>query len=72
MPCYKLREIHLDTREPIPTSADLRADLLGRELTEIERAADDYQDAMRERDRVRQELRTAGMSERSKRLMGVG
>jgi hypothetical protein len=54
-----------------PSSADLRADLLGRPLTEVERAADDAQDMYRERDAARHAVWVGQLSAKERKRMGI-
>jgi hypothetical protein len=54
-----------------PSSADIRADLLGREPTEIERAADAAQDIYRERDAARHAIWLSQLSAKARKRMGI-
>ena len=53
------------------SSADIRAELLGRELTAVERAADDYQDMIRERDRARHAIWLSQLSAKERKRLGM-
>lgn len=71
MPCTTINQVVIDHRAPWPTTADRIETMICRPLTEVERAAIDYSDAVIARTEASHEMRKAMLSDKERRYLGI-